>query len=171
MELDRYLQFNDTEQRVLRQSLVLEKDVLGRLETLNREGATAELQYLSQRNKVQEVQGKLEETQVDRLRQQAILQILRRRQVSTQEELVELLRKKGFEVTQSSVSRDLRQLGIAKLGQEYRPVDDEVEPEASRDLTLSAEFVREVRTAGPNITAFRCVIPFDPWQARSWAPR
>lgn len=74
VELDRYLQFNDTEQRVLRQGLTLEKDVLGRLETLNREGATAELQYLSQRNKVQEVQGKLEETQVDRLRQQAILQ-------------------------------------------------------------------------------------------------
>ena len=59
---------------MLRQSLTLEKDVLGRLETLNKEGATAELQYLSQRNKVQEVQGKLEETQVDRLRQQAILQ-------------------------------------------------------------------------------------------------
>ncbi|WP_216919968.1 HlyD family efflux transporter periplasmic adaptor subunit [Synechococcus sp. CCAP 1479/9] len=74
VELDRYLQFNDTEQRVLRQSLTLEQDVLGRLETLNKEGATAELQYLSQRNKVQEVQGKLEETQVDRLRQQAILQ-------------------------------------------------------------------------------------------------
>ncbi|MCP9796887.1 MULTISPECIES: HlyD family secretion protein [Cyanophyceae] len=74
VELDRYLQFNDTEQRVLRQSLTLEKDVLGRLETLNKEGATAELQYLSQRNKVQEVQGKLEETQVDRLRQKAILQ-------------------------------------------------------------------------------------------------
>ncbi|MBW4529641.1 MAG: HlyD family efflux transporter periplasmic adaptor subunit [Aphanothece saxicola GSE-SYN-MK-01-06B] len=74
VELDRYLQFNDTEQRVLRQSLVLEKDVLGRLETLNKEGATAELQYLSQRNKVQEVEGKLQEGQVDRLRQQAILQ-------------------------------------------------------------------------------------------------
>jgi HlyD family secretion protein len=74
VELARYLQFNDTEQRVQAQSLVLEKDVLGRLETLNKEGATAELQYLSQRNKVQEVQGKLEETRVDRLRQQAILQ-------------------------------------------------------------------------------------------------
>jgi hemolysin D len=74
VELSRYLQFNDTQQRVLRQSLALEKDVLGRLDTLNKEGATAELQYLSQRNKVQEVQGKLEETRVDRLRQQAILQ-------------------------------------------------------------------------------------------------
>jgi hemolysin D len=74
VELDRYLEFNDTEQRVLGQSLVLEQDVLGRLETLNKEGATAELQYLSQRNKVQEVQGKMQETRVDRLRQQAILQ-------------------------------------------------------------------------------------------------
>ncbi len=74
VELDRYLEFNDTQQRVLGQSLELEKDVLGRLETLNKEGATAELQYLSQRNKVQEVQGKLQETRVDRLRQQAILQ-------------------------------------------------------------------------------------------------
>jgi HlyD family secretion protein len=73
-ELDRYLDVNDTEQRVLRQSLVLEKDVLSRLETLNKEGATAELQYLSQRNKVQEVEGKIQESQVDRLRQQAILQ-------------------------------------------------------------------------------------------------
>lgn len=74
VELARYLQFNDTEQRVLGQSLALEKDVLGRLETLNKEGATSELQYLSQRNKVQEVQGKRESTGVDRLRQQAILQ-------------------------------------------------------------------------------------------------
>ena len=74
VELSRYLQFNDTQQRVLRQSLALEKDVLGRLDTLNKDGATAELQYLSQRNKVQEVMGQLEETRVDRLRQQAILQ-------------------------------------------------------------------------------------------------
>ncbi|KEF41703.1 MAG: hemolysin D [Cyanobium sp. CACIAM 14] len=73
-ELARYLDVNDTEQKVLRDSLVLEKDVLGRLESLNRQGATAELQYLAQRNKVQEVQGKIQESQVDRLRQQAILQ-------------------------------------------------------------------------------------------------
>jgi HlyD family secretion protein len=74
VELDRYLQFNDTEQRVLSQSLVLEKDVLNRLASLNKQGATAELQYLSQRNKVQEVEGKIQENRVDRLRQQAILQ-------------------------------------------------------------------------------------------------
>ena len=73
-ELDRYLDVNDTNQRVLRQSLALEKEVLKRLSVLNEQGATAELQYLQQRNKVQEVEGRLEETSMDRFRQQAILQ-------------------------------------------------------------------------------------------------
>jgi HlyD family secretion protein len=72
-ELQRYLAVNDTEQQVLRQSLALEKEVLERLDMLNRQGATAELQVLQQRNKVQEVQGKLQQTRADRLRQQAVL--------------------------------------------------------------------------------------------------
>ena len=72
-ELRRYLDVNDTEQRMLMRSLGLEQEVLDRLEVLNREGATAELQYLTQRNKVQEVASKLEESKVDRLRQLAIL--------------------------------------------------------------------------------------------------
>jgi HlyD family secretion protein len=73
-ELGRYLAVNDTEQQVLRESLDLEREVLSRLEKLNREGATAELQYLQQRNKVQEVEGQLQQSKVERLRQQAILQ-------------------------------------------------------------------------------------------------
>ena len=72
-ELNRYLTVNDTEQQVLRQSLVLEKEVLSRLDKLNKEGATAELQFLQQRNKVQEVEGQLQQTKVERLRQEAIL--------------------------------------------------------------------------------------------------
>ena len=73
-ELTRYLAVNDTEQGVLRDSLVLEKEVLSRLDRLNKEGATAELQFLQQRNKVQEVQGQLQQAKVERLRQQAILE-------------------------------------------------------------------------------------------------
>lgn len=72
-ELNRYLAVNDTEQQVLRQSLVLEKEVLSRLDKLNKEGATAELQFLQQRNKVQEVEGQLQQAMVERLRQQALL--------------------------------------------------------------------------------------------------
>lgn len=73
-ELTRYLAVNDTEQEVLRDSLVLEKEVLSRLDKLNREGATAELQFLQQRNKVQEVEGQLQQSKVERLRQQAVLE-------------------------------------------------------------------------------------------------
>jgi len=73
-ELTRYLAVNDTEQQVLNDSLVLEKEVLSRLDKLNREGATAELQFLQQRNRVQEVAGQLQQAKVERLRQQAILE-------------------------------------------------------------------------------------------------
>ncbi|MFM7651587.1 MAG: HlyD family secretion protein [Vulcanococcus sp.] len=74
VELQRYLNLNDTEQAVLRQNLVLEKEILDRLESLKRVGASAELQYLQQRNKVREVQGELSKTTVDRQRQVAILE-------------------------------------------------------------------------------------------------
>jgi HlyD family secretion protein len=73
-ELTRYLAVNDTEQQVLRDSLVLEKEVLSRFDKLNREGATAELQFLQQRNKVQEVAGQLQQAKVERLRQRAIME-------------------------------------------------------------------------------------------------
>ena len=73
-ELTRYLAVNDTEQLVLRDSLVLEKEVLSRLDKLNKEGAAAELQFLQQRNKVQQVEGQLQQSKVERLRQQAILE-------------------------------------------------------------------------------------------------
>ena len=74
IELQRYLKLNDTEQSVLRQNLGLEKEILDRLESLKRVGASAELQYLQQRNKVREVQGELAKTSVDRQRQVAILE-------------------------------------------------------------------------------------------------
>lgn len=88
-------------------------------------------------------------------RQQAILKILRSRQVSRQAELVELLRRRGIEATQSSISRDLRQLGISKLDQEYRPVAEGDKPDLGREMELLAEFVREVLTAGPNLTVVK----------------
>ena len=74
VELDRYLNLNETEQAVLRQNLGLEKEILDRLETLKKVGASAELQYLQQRNKVREVEGDIAKSRVDRLRQLAILQ-------------------------------------------------------------------------------------------------
>ena len=74
VELARYLNLNDTEQTVTRQNLVLETEIMQRLEGLKAVGASAELQYLQQRNKVREVDGELAKLKVDRLRQIAIIE-------------------------------------------------------------------------------------------------
>ncbi len=52
-------------------------------------------------------------------RQTAILKLISAKQISRQEELTALLERKGFSVTQSSVSRDLLELGIVKVGGFY----------------------------------------------------
>jgi transcriptional regulator of arginine metabolism len=83
-------------------------------------------------------------------RRRAIARLLEEHPVNRQAELVELLRAEGFPATQSSVSRDLRDLGAVKLKNGYSlPKRSEVSNE--EDLQVVAEFVREIRTAGPNL--------------------
>ncbi len=73
LELKRYLQLNREEEQKLTNTLNLDKEIEGRLEALSKEGATGELQYLQQRNKVKEGEGQLMQTKVDRFRQKAII--------------------------------------------------------------------------------------------------
>ena len=47
-------------------------------------------------------------------RHDSILEIIQEKEISTQEELQRELRKKGFEVTQATVSRDIRRLRLVK---------------------------------------------------------
>ena len=47
-------------------------------------------------------------------RHAAILRVIRRETVRSQEQLRELLRAEGFDVTQATLSRDIRVLGLAK---------------------------------------------------------
>lgn len=44
-----------------------------------------------------------------------ILEIIRREEVGTQEEMCDLLNKAGFHVTQATVSRDIRELKLSKV--------------------------------------------------------
>lgn len=44
-----------------------------------------------------------------------ILEILRRQNVETQEELCDILNSEGFSVTQATVSRDIRELNLTKV--------------------------------------------------------
>ena len=48
-------------------------------------------------------------------RQDEILRIIREKDVETQEELAEELRKNGYKVTQATVSRDIRELKLIKV--------------------------------------------------------
>jgi transcriptional regulator of arginine metabolism len=48
-------------------------------------------------------------------RQRAILTLVATRPVHSQEELVALLERQGFEATQATVSRDIKELGLAKV--------------------------------------------------------
>ncbi|MCR5796342.1 MAG: arginine repressor [Eubacterium sp.] len=48
-------------------------------------------------------------------RQERILHIIAEREVETQDELVKILNEEGFEVTQATVSRDIRALELTKV--------------------------------------------------------
>ena len=72
-ELRRYLDLNSTEQRVLRENLKLQKDVLNRYSALEQQGAGSELQVLQQRDKIQQQEGEIAKRIDDRERQRALL--------------------------------------------------------------------------------------------------
>lgn len=50
-----------------------------------------------------------------RERQHAILELISTREIGSQEELRQLLTKRGWDVTQSTLSRDLRDLRVARV--------------------------------------------------------
>jgi len=90
-------------------------------------------------------------------RRSAIVAILRRGVVRKQSDLVSLLRRDGYEVTQSSISRDLRDLGVLKARGHYVMPPDEV-TRANGDFGTLQQFVRQIRTAGPCLTVVRTTI-------------
>jgi transcriptional regulator of arginine metabolism len=90
-------------------------------------------------------------------RRGAIVRILRAGAVRRQQELVRLLKKAGHEATQSSISRDLRDLGVLKASGRYVLPPDEV-TRANGDFGTLTRFVRQLRRAGPAITVLRTTI-------------
>lgn len=102
-------------------------------------------------------------------RQEQILKILKEGvPVSSQGQIVELLREQAIPATQSSVSRDLRDMGIYRFGRYYL-LPDNPEPDvetAQRELEERASFfLLDLRPAGPNIL----VIETQPGAAQTLA--
>ncbi|HEY0942313.1 MAG TPA: hypothetical protein VGE08_19635 [Steroidobacter sp.] len=88
-------------------------------------------------------------------RRAAILRIIGESTVHNQDELVKVLRKQGFDATQSSVSRDLRELGVAKAGDRYiLPAQDNAAAN-NNPFAAVARFVLEIKTAGTSLTVLK----------------
>jgi transcriptional regulator of arginine metabolism len=89
-------------------------------------------------------------------RRTMLAKIIREQRVGRQTELVDLLRKLGHVATQSSVSRDLRELGVAKLGDRYVLADAAAQPK--NDFSSLKQFVSARLTAGSNLTVLKTAV-------------
>ncbi|MGE5570358.1 MAG: arginine repressor [Rhodospirillales bacterium] len=78
-------------------------------------------------------------------RQGQILKLIRNRRIHTQEELAQALKEIGINATQVTLSRDIRELGLAKTPEGYRQITPE--PAGPDFRFLAAEFVQDVRVA------------------------
>jgi transcriptional regulator of arginine metabolism len=83
------------------------------------------------------------------LRQKAILQLLEDGPIASQDDLQRALKKRGFDVGQATLSRDIRELGLAKTGGGYEvPSGDlQIDPALPHVSRLVREFVLDVRPA------------------------
>ena len=90
-------------------------------------------------------------------RRAAIVKILREQAVARQADLVRLLHKFGHEATQSSVSRDLRELGVLKAGDRYVLLP-EIQDQLNGGFDALAGFVREIHSAGSTLTVVKTAV-------------
>ena len=92
-------------------------------------------------------------------RQEAIRELLARKAIGSQTELLQKLAARGFRVTQSSVSRDLREMHVAKTDGRY-VLPEALAAEAAvngRRASTAGGFglIRSVLAAGPNVLVLR----------------
>lgn len=80
-------------------------------------------------------------------RQGQILRVIERQPIHTQEELARELAKEGLQATQVTLSRDIRELGLAKTAAGYQRFAGDP-PAFGPDLaTILAEFLTDARVA------------------------
>jgi transcriptional regulator of arginine metabolism len=89
-------------------------------------------------------------------RRSMLAKIIREQAVGRQTELVTILRKLGHAATQSSVSRDLRELGVAKMGDRYVLPEAAASPRS--DFSALKHFVSARLTAGTNLTVLKTTV-------------
>ncbi len=85
------------------------------------------------------------------VRQEALLDAVRKGTYGTQESLVRALKKQGITATQASVSRDISELGLIKVGGRYQPPGG---GSAGPPQPLRA-YVKSVGAAGSNLVVIK----------------
>ena len=76
-------------------------------------------------------------------RQTAILTLIQEYEIETQEELAEKLQQAGYQVTQATVSRDIRELRLTKVvGESGRPKYAGVQPKKEDSDEHSKRYIR-----------------------------
>jgi transcriptional regulator of arginine metabolism len=92
-------------------------------------------------------------TDEQRLRRDAIRDLLSRGPAETQASLVSALENLGFVATQSSVSRDLRELGAIKTARGYE-LPGAAEP-GDEQIAAVGDLLRSITPAGSNLLVIR----------------
>ena len=98
-------------------------------------------------------------------RQKAILDVIAKQAVATQSELKELLKERGIEADQATLSRDIRELGLVKASDDgahyrYAPVEAVSPPAGTKAATTLARLVRKIDCSGNLL-----VVKSDPGEA------
>ena len=86
-------------------------------------------------------------------RQRRIIEIINHNIVETQEELADLLRAEGFAVTQATVSRDIKELGLTKVsaqggGQRYAVLKEDHGKMTDKYVRILSDGLISAETAG-----------------------
>ncbi len=87
------------------------------------------------------------------VRQKAIIEIINNYEIDTQDELVKKLKEKGFEVTQATISRDMKQLQLIKVPasngkQKYALSTMEYQTSSNKYMRVLADGIISVESAG-----------------------
>jgi len=80
-------------------------------------------------------------------RQEKLLELISRYEIDTQDELIALLREHGYDVTQATVSRDIRELKIAKMTTgkgTYRYVLPKHQPDTASGMRFSSALIDSI---------------------------
>ena len=94
-------------------------------------------------------------------RQSKILELISLQEIETQEELVSALRDANFDVTQATISRDIKELGLIKIltdskKYKYTVVNSSVQTLSTKCLNIFKECVISIKSA-MNLTVVKVI--------------